>query len=126
MKQILFFVLLLLNPACFSADSDYMATDKIQLFFYDENGKLSDTERLIFNPEQVRLSLRMDIEQITQAKVRDVSSDKRTCRGIYLFPPLSSPSAIASFSLDPKANMKKSNYIFIYRAPRIIVNFISK
>ena len=109
MKQILFLVLLLLNPACSSANSDYVATDKIQLHFHGDTGELGDKNNILTDPAQVRLSIHMDFEQITQVEVRDVSADK-PCRGEFLFPPPLSPSTLASFSLDPKANIKKIDF----------------
>ena len=107
MKQIIVLIMLLWIPACFSADSDYVVTDKIQLLFYGGDGELDDKQKLIFSPEQVKLSVRMDIEQITQVEVLDVSSDKQTClSGEKLL----SPSTLASFSFNPKANIKNIDF----------------
>ena len=125
MKKILFFALLLLNSACFSADSNYLATDKIQVLFYDGgNGELDDQQKVIGYPERVRLSVRMNIKQITRVEVSDVSSPDNDPRNT---PPLDvyrkswsdyvchdhilkSPSTLASFTLNPKANIKKIEF----------------
>jgi len=106
MKQILLLSIMLLVVACETTSTDYIETDKIQLLFYDGDGALDDKEKIIGFPEQVRLSIRMDIGQITQVVVRDVSSDIKCNRdGV-----LPSPSTLASFILDPKANIKTIDF----------------
>ena len=108
MQRILLIAMLLLVSACFAADTDYVTTDKIHLLLYNEaTHKYDQKQNVILNDEVVPLSLRMDIDQISQVEVRDVSSDKFICSPRYHFIPLSSPSTIASFTLNPKANIKK-------------------
>ena len=107
MKHILLLALLSWISACLSADSDYVATDKIQLRFHGDMGEIDDKQKMLADPAQVRLSINMDIDQITQVEIQDVSSDKLTCRGAYR---LLSPSTLASFNLDPKANIKKIDF----------------
>ena len=107
MQRILLVSMMLLVSACFAADTDYVATDKIQLRFHSDMGEIGDKQKILADPAQVRLSINMDIDQITQVEIQDVSSDKLTCRGAYR---LLSPSTLASFNLDPKANIKKIDF----------------
>ena len=102
---------LLWGSACFAADTNYVTTDKIHLLLYDDgSGKYDAEQKIVFNTQQVPMIFQMDIDKITHVEVKDVSSKKHLCRGNYFFPPLSSPSTIASFTLDPKANIKKINF----------------
>ena len=107
MKKIFLLTVLSWISACLSADSDYVATDKIQLRFHGDMGEIDDKQKMLADPAQVRLSIHMDIDQITQVEIQDVSSDMPPCRGGDRLP---SPSTLASFNLDPKANMKKIDF----------------
>jgi len=105
MKRVILVSLLLFASACHSAETDDVETDKIQLLFYSD-GRLDDKEKIIDHPTLVPLSIRMDIEQITQVEVRDVSSDS-VCKNEGVLP---SPSILASFTLNPNANIKKIDF----------------
>lgn len=107
MNRIILVSLLLLASACHSVDSDYVETDKIQLLYLgDDPANFDDKEKIIGNPSVVQLSIQMDIEQVTQVELSDVSS-ARTCKTEDVLP---SPSTLAVFNLDPKANIKKIDF----------------
>ena len=107
MQRIFLTSLLLLVSACFAADIDYVSTDKIHLLLHnEETGEYDVKQNIISNAEQVPLSLRMDISNITHVEVRDVSS-KNICERNNV---PNSPSTIASFKLDPKLNIKKIDF----------------
>ncbi len=107
MKQIMLISLLFI-VACAGINADDVQTDKIQLLFGDydykrlHDGAIDDKEKIILDPFNVTLAIRMDIEKVTQVEVRDISSDMK-CRHDEIPP---SPSTIASFTLNPKANIK--------------------
>lgn len=105
MKRIILISLLLFASACHSADSDYMETDKIHLV-YREGGTLDENPNIIETPMLVPLSIRMEIDKVTQVELSDVSPAVREC--LDWIPP--SPSTIASFTLNPKANIKKIDF----------------
>ncbi len=106
MKQLILVSLLLFAAACHNANPGYVETDKIQLLFSDSQGNFDDKEKIIMNPTTVQLSVQMDIEKVTQVEVNDVSSDE-VCKRDEV---LSSPSTIASFTLNPNANIKKIDF----------------
>jgi hypothetical protein len=83
-------------------------SDKIHLLYQEaEIGALLDeNEKIIETPVLVQLSIRMDIEKVTQVELSDVSSDEICNYGDIP----SSPSKIASFTSDPKANIKKIDF----------------
>ncbi len=97
---------LLFASACHSTDSGYLETDKIQLLFGDPSETFDDKEKIIAFPSIVQLSIQMDIEQVTQVELSDVSS-ARACKTEDVLP---SPSTLAVFTFDPKANIKKIDF----------------
>ncbi len=107
MNRIILVSLLLFAAACHSVDSDYVETDKIQLLYRgDGEGNIDDKEKIILNPSTVPLSIQMDIEQVTQVELSDVSS-AMVCKTEGVLP---SPSTLAVFTFDPKANIKKIDF----------------
>ena len=104
MNRIILVSLLLFAAACHSAESGYVETDKIQLLYRgDDPATFDDKEKIIMNPSTVQMSIQMDIKQVTQVELSDVSS-ARVCKTEDVLP---SPSTLAVFTFDPKANIKK-------------------
>ncbi len=107
MNRIILASLLLFASACHSMDSDYVETDKIQLLYLgDDPANFDDKEKIIGNPAVVPLSIQMDIEQVRQVELSDVSS-ARACKTEDVLP---SPSTLAVFTFDPKANIKRIDF----------------
>ncbi len=107
MNRLIFISLLLCVSTCHSVDSGYVESDKIHLLFEEAGtGALDENEKIIETPVLVPLSIRMDIEKVTQVEFSDVSSDEICDFGDIP----SSPSKIASFTFDPKANIKKIDF----------------
>ncbi len=107
MNRITLAFLLLFAAACHNANPGYVETDKIQLLYLgDDPENFDDKEKLIANPSVVNVSIQMDIEQVTQVELSDVSS-AMVCKTDGVLP---SPSTLAVFNLDPKANIKKIDF----------------
>ncbi len=105
MNRIILVSVLLFATACHNANPGYVETDKIQLLFYSD-GRLDDKEKVIDHPTLVPLSIHMDIEKVTHVEFSDVSPDE-ICNYSQALP---SPSKMASFTFDPKANIKKIDF----------------
>ncbi|MBI3562012.1 MAG: hypothetical protein HY080_09900 [Gammaproteobacteria bacterium] len=120
MKPCFLVFLTVLVAACQSANSEYVETDKIHLLFGDyeytrsNNGAIDDKEKIIYLPEDVRLSIQMDIDHVTWVEMSDVSEEDHTCIGWgYSWAnhySHASPSTIVSFTLNPTANIKKIDF----------------
>jgi hypothetical protein len=97
---------MLFASACHGADSGYTETDKIQLLFYGGIGEVDDKEKIMSSPQQVLLSIKMDIEKVTHVELNDISADD-SCHFDGILP---SPSTMASFTFNPKANIKQVDF----------------
>lgn len=116
MKRIIFISIILSIVACANDNADFVESDKIHLLFGDAEyarvhaGTLDDKEKIISDPFNMIFSIHMDIEKVTQVEVSDVSSNNHVCSDDEA--PLS-PASIASFTLNPKANIKKIDFRYI-------------
>ncbi len=106
MNRIILVSLLLFAAACHNVNPGYAETDKIQLLFGNPSEIFDDKEKIIEIPSIVKLSIQMDIEQVTQVELSDVSS-AMVCKTEGVLP---SPSTLAVFTFDPKANIKKIDF----------------
>ena len=116
MKRISFISIILLMVACAADKADFVESDKIHVLFGDAEyarvhaGALDDKEKIISDPFNMIFSIHMDIEKVTQVEVSDVSSSNHVCSDDEA---PKSPSFIASFTLNPKANIKNIDFRYI-------------